>query len=85
MAQVRHENTSVVLGLAELPVGDGPSPYVLNGSAHEIWSLLDTPRTVSSIAHAMADRSGLDRQTLDGVVGSFIEELRSLGLICLER
>jgi len=82
LAEVRRDGRTTVLDLSRTNEPAGPTPYVLNGSALDIWCLLDLPRTIDEIATEIAQQVGTDPTTLVGDVARFVENLASLGLIC---
>lgn len=81
LAEVRHEDRTVVLDLRHTHREDGPTPYVLSGSAHLIWSALEGPATVAQIARTVAEQTGTDAADLVTPVVAFLDELETTGLV----
>jgi hypothetical protein len=85
----RHHDSLVARDLAGekviLPVrgkvGDLGCIYTLNGTANEIWKLLDGRRTVAQIVEEMAPQYEVDRETLAADVNRTLTELQQEGLI----
>lgn len=81
LAQTCGADRSSVLDLGQIKRGMSPSPYVLEGSGHTIWSILRAPHQVSEVVRVVAGETGLDGSDLEDTVVSFIEELHHLGLL----
>ena len=58
-------------------------PYILNGTASEIWSLCERPRSEKSLVKYLRLRYGLDAGRAARDVGGFIKELKVRGLLKL--
>lgn len=81
LAQVEHEDRTVVLDLRQTDSVDGPTPYVLSDSAHLVWSALTAPATVEEITRVVAEQTGTDPADLVSPVGAFLAELEATGLV----
>ena len=64
-------------------VGDLGSIYTLNGTAGEIWNLLDGQRRAAEIVAAMAQEYDIDGDTLAADVERTLAEMREEGLIVM--
>jgi Coenzyme PQQ synthesis protein D (PqqD) len=88
----RHSDSLVARDLAGekviLPVrgkvGDLGCIYTLNGTANEIWNLVDGNRSVADIIEMMVHRYEVDRETLAADVHRTIDELRGQALLVTE-
>jgi hypothetical protein len=66
---------------ADAKVGDMATIYTFNGTGSLIWELLETPRTVSEIAVAIAKQYNVDRERAERDVTDFISEMKAVGLV----
>ncbi len=62
-------------------VGDLTSIYSFNGTGTLIWKLLESPRTVSELATAVADEYEVAPVQAEHDVTEFVNEMKSVGLV----
>jgi hypothetical protein len=62
-------------------VGDLASVYSFNGTASLIWKLLESPRTVTELAAAVAREYDVDPAQAERDVTSFVDEMKAVGLV----
>lgn len=62
-------------------VGDLTSIYSFNGTGTLIWKLLESPRTVSELATAVADEYDVTPAQAEHDVMDFVGEMKSVGLV----
>jgi hypothetical protein len=62
-------------------VGDLASIYSFNGTGSLIWKLLESPRTVTQLATAVAQAYEVDPAQAERDVTSFVSEMKSVGLV----
>lgn len=62
-------------------VGDLASIYSFNGTGTLIWKMLESPRTLSELAMAVADEYAVDRAQAELDVTGFVNEMKSVGLV----
>lgn len=60
---------------------DGSEYISINASATVLWPLLAAGATRASLAAALTDRFGLDKETADRDVDAFVAWLRARGLL----
>jgi hypothetical protein len=67
----------------DLVVYDGETRegYLLNGTAADIWQLVDGSRTLSTVARTISRRYGLPYQSALEDVEAFVGELKHAGLL----
>ncbi len=58
-------------------------PYILNGTASEIWNLCDKPMQVDKIVEHLFQKHDIDAKKAAADVKSFVEELKKRGLLKL--
>jgi len=56
-------------------------PYVLNGTASELWGLCERPRRAGSLVKYLRLRYGVDAGRAKRDVAGFIKELKRRGLL----
>ena len=56
-------------------------PYVLNGTASEIWDLCTRPRCAKGLEKYLCDRYGLNAAEAKKDIGKLINEFQERGLI----
>ncbi len=79
LAEVAHEEYTVVLNLARLK--EQQSPYVFEGSSFAIWTRIDGTRTEEQIVDELVAEYGASRNDIARDVHAFLEELLELGLV----
>ena len=62
-------------------VGDSVSIYSLNGTAGLIWKLLETPKTVTELATAVAQEFEIEPERAERDVAEFVGEMKAVGLV----
>jgi len=62
-------------------VGDLASIYSFNGTGSLIWKLLESPRTVTQLATAVAQAYEVDPAQAERDVTNFVSEMKSVGLV----
>jgi hypothetical protein len=62
-------------------VGDLASIYSFNGTGTLIWKLLESPKTVSQLAVAVAQEYDVDPSQAERDVESFVGEMKAVGLV----
>jgi hypothetical protein len=76
-AYVDRPDRAVVLDLDHLD----RAPYVFEGTAAQIWALVDGTRTELDVVTALAEQYDVPVTTLAGDVRAFLAELDGLGLV----
>jgi hypothetical protein len=66
---------------ANAKVGDMATIYTFNGTGSLIWELLESPRTVSEIAAAVAKQYSVDKARAESDVTDFVSEMKAVGLV----
>lgn len=66
-------------------VGDLASIYSFNGTAALIWKLLESPRTVTELAAAVAREYEVEAALALRDVTNFVEEVQAVGLVELAK
>ncbi|WP_201774777.1 PqqD family protein [Demequina salsinemoris] len=79
LAEVAHEDYTVVLNLARL--NEQQSPYVFEGPSFEIWTRIDGTRDEAQIVDELVEQFGAPREQIATDVRAFLEELLALGLV----
>jgi len=62
-------------------VGDQASIYSFNGTGSLIWKLLESPKTVSQLATAVAQVYEVELAQAERDVTNFVNEMKSVGLV----
>ena len=62
-------------------VGDLASIYSFNGTGSLIWKLLESPRTVTQLATAVAQAYEVETAQAERDVTNFVSEMKSVGLV----
>ncbi len=62
-------------------VGDLASIYSFNGTGGLIWKLLESPRTVTELAMAVAQEYEVDPAQAERDVTDFVSEMKAVGLV----
>ena len=62
-------------------VGDLASIYTFNGTGTLIWKLLESPRTISDMAGAVAAEYDVEFAQAESDVREFVEEMKNAGLV----
>jgi hypothetical protein len=62
-------------------VGDLDAIYTLNGVGSDIWSLLESPKSIDDIVTALCDEYDASRESISRDVHEFLAELETNGLI----
>ncbi len=62
-------------------VGDLASIYSFNGTGSLIWKLLESPKTVSELAGAVAREYSVDAELAERDVVEFVGEMKAVGLV----
>ena len=62
-------------------VGDLASIYSFNGTGSLIWKLLDSPKTVTELAAAVAREYEVDSVRAERDVSEFVGEMKAVGLV----
>ena len=62
-------------------VGDLASIYSFNGTGSLIWKLLESPKTVSQLATAVAQAYEVEPAQAERDVTNFVNEVKSVGLV----
>ncbi|HWZ76785.1 MAG TPA: PqqD family protein [Candidatus Sulfotelmatobacter sp.] len=62
-------------------VGDLASIYSFNGTGTLIWKLLESSKTVSQLAVAVAQEYDVDPSQAERDVASFVGEMKAVGLV----
>jgi PqqD family protein of HPr-rel-A system len=55
--------------------------FSLNGTARDIWQLLDGSRDKASLVEALCAKFGADRESVEADVDAFLGQLRAAGLL----
>jgi len=64
-------------------VGDLASIYSFNGTGSLIWKLLESPKTISELAAAVAQEYDVDPAQAETDVVEFVDEMKAVGLVGL--
>jgi hypothetical protein len=62
-------------------VGDLASIYSFNGTGSLIWKLLESPKTVTELARAVAREYEVDSVRAERDVTEFVGEMKAVGLV----
>jgi hypothetical protein len=62
-------------------VGDLASIYSFNGTGTLIWKLLESPRTVTELATAVAEEYEVEPSQAERDVTDFVGEMKTVGLV----
>jgi hypothetical protein len=62
-------------------VGDLASIYSFNGTGSLVWKLLESPRTVTQLAAAVAETYEVEPTQAEVDVAKFVSEMKSVGLV----
>jgi hypothetical protein len=62
-------------------VGDLASIYSFNGTGTLIWKLLETPKTVTELATAVAQEYQVESERAECDVAEFVSEMKAAGLV----
>ena len=62
-------------------VGDLASIYSFNGTGSLIWKLLESPKTVTELARAIANEYAVELAHAERDVTQFVDEMKSVGLV----
>ena len=62
-------------------VGDLASIYSFNGTGTLIWKLLETPKSVTELATAIAQEFEVEPDRAERDVGEFVGEMKAVGLV----
>jgi Coenzyme PQQ synthesis protein D (PqqD) len=62
-------------------VGDLASIYSFNGTGTLIWTLLESPRTVTELATAVAQEYEVEPTQAERDVTDFVSEMKAVGLV----
>ena len=62
-------------------VGDLASIYRFNGTGTLLWKLLQTPKTVSELATAVAQGYEVEPVRAEQDVAEFVSEMKAVGLV----
>lgn len=62
-------------------VGDLASIYSFNGTGTLIWKLLETPKTVTELATAVAQEYEVEPERAQQDVTEFVGEMKAVGLV----
>ena len=62
-------------------VGDLASIYSFNGTGTLIWKLLESPKTVTELAAAVAREYEVDPAQAERDVSEFVSEMKGVGLV----
>ena len=62
-------------------VGDLASIYSFNGTASQIWKLLESPKTVGDLAITIADEYEISAAEAEHDVTEFLNEMKAVGLV----
>ena len=62
-------------------VGDLASIYSFNGTGSLIWKLLESPKTLSELAAAVAQEYEVETAQAERDVTEFVGEMKSVGLV----
>lgn len=62
-------------------VGDLASIYSFNGTGSLIWKLLESPKTVTELARAIANEYAVELTQAERDVTQFVDEMKSVGLV----
>lgn len=62
-------------------VGDLASIYSFNGTGSLIWKLLESPRTLSELATAVAQEYEVEPAQAERDVMNFVGEMKAVGLV----
>jgi hypothetical protein len=66
---------------ANAKVGDMATIYTFNGTGSLIWQLLESPRTVSEMAMAVAKQYNVDQARAESDVADFVSQMKAVGLV----
>ncbi len=62
-------------------IGDLASIYSFNGTGTLIWKLLESPRTVTQLAAAVAHEYEVEPEQAERDVTNFVNDMKSVGLV----
>lgn len=62
-------------------VGDLASIYSFNGTGTLIWKLLETPKSVTQLATAVAQEYEVEADRVERDVMEFVAEMKAVGLV----
>lgn len=62
-------------------VGDLASIYSFNGTGSLIWRLLESPKTLSELAAAVAQEYEVETAQAERDVTDFVDEMKAVGLV----
>jgi hypothetical protein len=62
-------------------VGDLASIYSFNGTGTLIWKLLESPKTVTDLASAIAQEYEVEPSQAERDVTEFVSEMKAVGLV----
>jgi Coenzyme PQQ synthesis protein D (PqqD) len=62
-------------------VGDLASIYSFNGTGTLVWKLLESPRTVTELAAAVAQEYEVEPSQAERDVTDFVSEMKAVGLV----
>jgi len=62
-------------------VGDLASIYSFNGTGSLIWKLLESPKTLSELASAVAHDYEVELAQAEHDVAGFVDEMKAVGLV----
>jgi hypothetical protein len=62
-------------------VGDLASIYSFNGTGSLIWKLLESPKTLSELAAAVAQEYEVETAQAERDVTDFVNEMKAVGLV----
>ena len=77
IAQVTTDAAAYVLNLPRIE--EQQSPYVFEGTAFQIWTLIDGTRTESQIVDQLVEATGAEREVVARDTRDFLATLRGLG------
>jgi len=79
LAHITHDTYVVVLNLPQIETQQ--SPYIFEGTAFQIWQLIDGTRTEAQIVDQLVETTGAEREVVARDTRDFLATLRGLGLI----
>lgn len=62
-------------------VGDLASIYTFNGTGSLVWKFLESPRTLSQLAAAVAQEYEIDLPRAEQDVAKFVDDMKAAGLV----
>lgn len=81
LAQVDHPDESYAAVLNLPRIVEQQVPYVFEGTAYAVWSLIDGTRTLDQIVAHLVEQTGADPGIVATDTTAFVNQLLELGLV----